>query len=95
MRISYDQQVDALMVVVRDDVSVARTVEVQHGLVDLDDAGEVVAFELLGASSIIEHVAELAMQPQLDEALADSVYRYLREARRRVAEQESRETQRV
>lgn len=89
MRISYDQEVDALMVVVREGVSVARTVEVKHGLVDLDDAGEVVAFELLGASSIIERVAELAMQPQLEEVLGDALHEYLRDARRRVAEQQS------
>jgi uncharacterized protein YuzE len=80
MRLSYDSETDALMVVVREEMAIARTVEVRHGLLDLDAEGEVVAFELLGASAIIERAADLLHRPDLAEALADAVRQYVREA---------------
>ncbi len=50
MKVSYDRQADALSIVLRD-VPVSDTDEYVSGLMlDLDDAGEVVAIELLDAS---------------------------------------------
>lgn len=90
MRVSYDSKTDALMVVVREVTEVARTVEVRHGLVDLDGGGEIVAFELLGASAIIERAADLLNRPDLEEALADSVRRYVREAQSEIERAEAK-----
>ncbi len=89
MRVSYDSKTDALMVVVREGTQIARTVEVQHGLVDLDGEGKVVAFELLGASAIIERAADLLNRPDLEEVLADSVRRYVREAQSEIERAEA------
>lgn len=50
MKVSYDRQADALSIVLRE-VPVADTDEYVSGLIlDLDEAGEVVAIELLDAS---------------------------------------------
>ncbi|MCY3646884.1 MAG: DUF2283 domain-containing protein [Chloroflexota bacterium] len=50
MKVSYDRQADALSIVLRD-VPVADTDEYAAGLIlDLDEAGEVVAIEVLDAS---------------------------------------------
>ena len=50
MKISYDRQADALSIVLRD-VPVGDTDEYGPGLIlDLDEAGEVIAIEVLDAS---------------------------------------------
>ena len=50
MKVSYDRQADALSIVLRD-VPVADTDEYGSGLIlDLDEAGEVIAIEVLDAS---------------------------------------------
>ncbi len=50
MKVSYDRQADALSIVLRD-VPVADSDEYGPGLIlDLDEAGEVVAIEVLDAS---------------------------------------------
>ena len=50
MKVSYDRQADALSIVLRD-VPVADTDEYGPGLIlDLDEAGEVIAIEVLDAS---------------------------------------------
>jgi uncharacterized protein YuzE len=80
MRVAYDKKVDALMVRIKEDVPIARTVEVEEGLLDLDADGKIVAFELLGASAVIERAAELATQKDLAEELTRAVRRYAEQA---------------
>lgn len=54
MRIRYDPQVDALRIKLRD-VAIATTNEVEPGIiVDFDEAGQVVAVEVLFASERME-----------------------------------------
>jgi uncharacterized protein YuzE len=81
MRITYDSSVDALMVRIHEDKVIAKTVEVTYGLVDLDAEDNIVAFELLGASAIIERAAELITRPELQDALTDTLKRVSDEAR--------------
>jgi uncharacterized protein YuzE len=80
VRVAYDKKVDALMVRIKEDVPIARTVEVDDGLLDLDADGNIVAFELLGASAIIERAAELATQTDLADELHKAVKRYAEQA---------------
>jgi uncharacterized protein YuzE len=80
MRFSYDPSVDALWVRIKEDGPIVRTVEVRDGLLDLDADGKVVAFELLGASAVIERAAELATNPDLVEVLTEAVTGYAKEA---------------
>jgi uncharacterized protein YuzE len=80
MRVAYDKKVDALMVRIKENVPIVRTVEVEEGLLDLDGDGNIVAFELLGASAVIERAAELATQKDLAEDLQRAVRRYAEQA---------------
>ena len=97
MRVSYDKKVDALMVRIREDAPIARTVEIEDGLLDLDAAGNIVALELLGASAIIERAAELATRKDLADDLLRALKRYVENAQERLeqseSEQESRPTE--
>jgi len=65
MRVTYDEKVDALTVCLREGVPIARTVEVDLGLLDLDADGRIVALEVLGASAVFENAVELATQKDL------------------------------
>lgn len=65
MRITFDTDVDALTVVLTSE-SVARTVEAGDGrLIDLDDQGKVVAFEIIGVSEGF-HLHDLAESYDLE-----------------------------
>ncbi len=75
MRVSYDDKLDVLYVTLRK-AKIHRTVELGPALVDLNDEGEVIAFELLGASAVLERVIDLAKQPNLEGALADRLQQY-------------------
>lgn len=88
MRVSYDKKVDSLRVRIKEDVPIARTVEVPYGLVDVDADGEIVAFEVLGASAVIERAAELATQPDLEDALTATVREYAAKAQEKLADAE-------
>ena len=51
MKIEYDEQADALYLAVQDRKYVSRSREVEPGVVvDLDDKGHVIGFEVLGVS---------------------------------------------
>jgi uncharacterized protein YuzE len=89
MRVAYDKKVDALMVRIKEDVPIARTVEVEEGLLDLDADGNIVAFELLGASAVIERAAELATQKDLAEDLKRAVHRYAEQAQEQLEQSET------
>ena len=81
MRVSYDKRMDTLLLVIHENVPVARTVEVKYGLVDVDEAGGIVAVELLGASALIEKAADMATQPDMNTDLLDLLSQISREAR--------------
>lgn len=59
MKVHFNDDTDVLTIVLRD-APVHRTLEVEHGIVDLDEAGEILAAEIFGASDLIERVAQLA-----------------------------------
>ena len=63
-----------------------RAVEIEHGIVDLDEAGEILAVEIFGASEVIERVAQLAMQPSLEHVLAARAASVVHDVQQRVAE---------
>lgn len=72
MRVSYDREVDVVMVVLREGEAVARTVEVRQGLVDLNNEGQVVAFELFDAGELLTKAVDMALQPSLETVLTET-----------------------
>ena len=82
---------DILLVVVHEGAAVAKTAEVDSGLVDIDAGGRVVSFEIHGASAIIEHASDLLTRRDLPAALADEVRRYVTAAQLQIERAESAE----
>lgn len=90
MTVHFNEDTDTLTIVLRD-VPVTRTVEIEHGIVDLDPDGEILAVEIYGASEVIERVAQLAMQPSLEHVLAARAASVLHDVQQRLAESKSHE----
>ncbi len=84
MKVHFNDDADLLTIVLRDE-PVHRTVEIEHGIVDLDASGEILSVEIFGATEIIEKVAELAMHPKLDQALAFRAAEVLADVQRQLA----------
>lgn len=85
MRIDFHEDTDTLTIVLND-IPVTRTLEIEHGIVDLDENGEILAVEIFGASEVVEQVAQLAMQPSLEHVLAARAMDVLHDVQQRVAE---------
>ena len=88
MNVHFNGDGDTLTIILRE-APVHRTLEIEHGIVDLDEAGEILAVEIFGATEIIEQVAHLAMQPSLEDALAARAASVLHDVQKRVAEARS------
>jgi uncharacterized protein YuzE len=84
MKIHYDEDLDTLTIVRRDE-PVARTVEIEYGLVDLDADGEILAVEVLGASEIVERTVEVVRQPNLADVLSSRARRLLDEVTEQIS----------
>lgn len=94
MKIHFNEDTDVLTIVLRS-APVHRTLEIEHGVVDLDVDGEILAVEIFGASEVIERVAQLAMQPSLEHVLAARAASVVHDVQQRVAEARSADTHRV
>lgn len=90
MNVHFNADTDVLTIVLRD-APVTRTLEIEHGIVDLDPEGEILAVEVFGASEVIERVAQLAVQPDLEHVLAVRAASVLHEVQQRVAEAKAHE----
>jgi uncharacterized protein YuzE len=88
MTVHFNDDSDTLTIVLRNS-PVDRTLEIEHGIVDLDAAGEILAVEIFGASEIVEQVAHLAIQPSLEHVLAARAASVLHDVQQRVAEAKS------
>ena len=84
MNVHFNDDTDVLTIVLRD-APVHRTLEIEYGIVDLDEAGEILAVEIFGASHI-ERIAQLAMQPSLEHVLTARAANVLHDVQQRVAE---------
>ena len=94
MKVHFNDNTDTLTIVLLD-ASVDRTLEIEHGIVDLDAAGEILAVEIFGASEIITQAARLAMQPSLEHVLAARAASVLHDVQQQVAEAKSSDPHRV
>jgi uncharacterized protein YuzE len=90
MKVHFNEDADTLTIVLRNS-PVSRTLEIEHGIVDLDGNGEILAVEIFGASEIVEQVAQLAMQPSLEHVLAARAASVLHDVQQAVAEAKSGE----
>lgn len=90
MKVNFNPDTDVLTIVLRD-APVTRTLEIEHGIVDLDQDGEILAVEIFGASEVIERVAQLAMQPSLEHVLAARAASVLHDVQQRLAAAKSQE----
>lgn len=52
MKVHFNDDTDTLTIVLSDS-PVHQTLEIEHGIVDLDGAGEILAVEIYGASDVI------------------------------------------
>ena len=90
MNVHFNPDTDTLTIVLRD-APVTRTLEIEHGLVDLDHEGEILAVEIFGASEVVERIAQLALQPSLEHVLAARAASVLHDVQQRLAEAKAQE----
>lgn len=90
MNVHFNEDTDVLTIVLRD-APVTRTLEIEHGIVDLDGDGEILAVEIFGASEVIERVAQLAVQPDLEHVLTVRAASVLHDVQQRIAEVKTHE----
>lgn len=63
MKVSYDPRTDTLTVILRDDVQVAESDEDKPGVIlDYDDKGNLVALEILDASTRVTETRKIEFQ---------------------------------
>lgn len=85
MNVHFNEDADMLTIVISDE-PVHRTIEIEHGIVDLDANGEILAVEILGATEVIQKVARLAMRPNLERALTARAAEVLHDVQQQLAD---------
>jgi uncharacterized protein YuzE len=84
VKIHHNEDTDLLTIVVSDE-RVARTVEFDFGIVDVDEAGNILGLEIFDASEVIAKGLEAASNPPLDTLLADRARALLKEVGARIS----------